>query len=126
MIAPMVLDGPINGEPSQAYVDQVLVPELRRGIVVIMANLSSHRARALSVPFRPPVGPCSTSRPTPLIPTRFGALPRTQAFAKLKSTLRRSAERTIAGLWATIGRVIQAFTPAKCANYFAATGYDAD
>jgi transposase len=43
MVAPMVLDGPINGEIFQAYVDQVLVPELRPGDVVVMDNLGSHK-----------------------------------------------------------------------------------
>uniref|UniRef100_A0A939M0K6 Transposase n=1 Tax=Bradyrhizobium barranii subsp. barranii TaxID=2823807 RepID=A0A939M0K6_9BRAD len=43
MVAPMVLDGPINGLAFQAYVDQVLVPELREGDVVVMDNLGSHK-----------------------------------------------------------------------------------
>ena len=43
MVAPMVLDGPINGDWSEAYVAHVLVPELRPGNVVIMDNLSSHK-----------------------------------------------------------------------------------
>jgi transposase len=119
MIAPMVLDGPINGELFQAYVDQVLVPELRRGDVVIMDNLGSHKgagirtsieAAGATLLYLPPYSPDFN--------------PIEQAFAKLKSALRRAAERTLDGLWATIGHVIQAFTPAECANYFAAAGYD--
>ena len=47
MVAPMVLDGPINGHAFQAYVDQVLVPELRPGDIVIMDNLGSHKGRAV-------------------------------------------------------------------------------
>ena len=43
MIAPMVLDGPINGDWFEAYVSQVLVPELRPGDVVIMDNLSNRK-----------------------------------------------------------------------------------
>ncbi len=43
MVAPMVLDRPINGEFFQAYVDQVLVPELRPGDIVVMDNLGSHK-----------------------------------------------------------------------------------
>ena len=43
MVAPMVLDGPINGRAFQAYVDQVLVPELRPGDVVVMDNPGSHK-----------------------------------------------------------------------------------
>ena len=43
MVAPMVLDGPINGELFQAYIDQALVPELRPGDIVVMDNLGSHK-----------------------------------------------------------------------------------
>lgn len=47
------------------------------------------------------------------------------AFAKLKALLRKAAERTVDGLWAVIGRLVETFTPKECANYFAAAGYDA-
>jgi hypothetical protein len=40
--------------------------------------------------------------------------------------LRKAAERTLDGLWATIGRIVATFTPAECTSYFAAAGYDAD
>lgn len=48
------------------------------------------------------------------------------AFAKLKALLRKAAERTVDGLWNTIGRVVDVFTPEECANYFSAAGYVAD
>ena len=48
------------------------------------------------------------------------------AFSKLKALLRKAAERTVEGLWAAIGRLIDVFMPDECANYFAAAGYDAD
>jgi transposase len=47
MIAPMVLDGPINGDWFEAYVTQVLIPELRPGDIVVMDNLSSHKRAAV-------------------------------------------------------------------------------
>jgi hypothetical protein len=47
------------------------------------------------------------------------------AFAKLKSLLRKAAERTIGGLWDAIGRIIDLFPPAECANCLSAAGYDA-
>jgi transposase len=121
MIAPMVLDGPINGELFQAYVDQVLVPELRPGDTVVMDNLSSHKgasvraaieAAGAGLLYLPPYSPDFN--------------PIEQAFAKLKAMLRKAAERTLDGLWRTIGQIIKTFTPAECANYFAAAGYDAD
>ncbi len=48
------------------------------------------------------------------------------AFAKLKAMLRKAGERTVDGLWSAIGRIIDTFTPAECANYFTAAGYDPD
>jgi transposase len=120
MVAPMVLDGPINRIAFEAYVEQVLVPELRPGDVVIMDNLSSHKgplvrqmieAADATLVFLPPYSPDFN--------------PIENAFAKLKTLLRKAAERTIDGLWIAIGRIIDLFTPSECANYFAAAGYDA-
>jgi transposase len=121
MVAPMVLDGPINGAAFQAYVDQVLVPELRPGDVVVMDNLGSHEgvgirrateAVGASLLYLPPYSP------------EFN--PIENAFAKLKAMLRKAAERTLDGLWVAVGRVVATFTPAESANCFAAAGYDAD
>ena len=120
LIAPMVLDGPINRDAFEAYVEQVLVPDLGPGDVVIMDNLSSHkgpRVRALieaagaTVRFLPPYSPDFN--------------PIEKAFSKLKAMLRKAAERTVDALWNAIGRLIDLFTPNECDNYFAACGYDA-
>jgi len=121
MVAPMVLDGPINGVAFHAYVDQVLVPELRPGDIVVMNNLGSHKgagaraaieAAGASLLYLPPYSPDFN--------------PIENAFAKLKAMLRKAAARTVEGLWNTIGRIIDAFSPAECANYFTAAGYDAE
>jgi hypothetical protein len=40
--------------------------------------------------------------------------------------LRKAAQRTVEGLWATIARLVDAFNPTDCANYFTACGYDPD
>ena len=121
MLAPFVLSGPINGEAFEAHVAQVPVPELRPGDIVVMDNLSSHKGpkvRALieaagaDLLFLPPSGPDFN--------------PIENAFAKLKALLREAAERTVAGLWGAIGRIVDRFSPTECANYFDATGHDAD
>ena len=52
--------------------------------------------------------------------------PQEPVFAELKHLMREAAERTVEGLWAAIGRLLDTFKPAECANYFAAAGYDAD
>jgi transposase len=121
MVAPMVLDGPINGVWFQAYVDQVLVPELRPGDVVVMDNLGSHKgagvrtsieATGATLLYLPPYSPDFN--------------PIENAFSKLKALLRKAAERTVDGLWAKIGALLPTFTPQECTNFFAAAGYEPD
>jgi transposase len=120
MIAPFVLDGPINRDAFETYVGKVLVPELRPGDIVIMDNLSSHKgprvremieAAHASLLYLPPYSPDFN--------------PIENAFAKLKAHLRKAAERTVSGLCAAIGRIIDTYTPTECTNYFATAGYDA-
>jgi transposase len=120
IVAPFVLDGPINRAAFETYLARVLVSELRPGDVVIMDNLSSHKgprvretieAAGASLRYLPPYSPDFN--------------PIENAFAKLKALLRKAAERTISGLWDAIGRLIDLFTPKECANYLANAGYDA-
>ena len=120
MVAPMVIDGPINRDAFTVYVTQVLVPELSPGDIVIMDNLSSHKGQAIrdvieaagaDLLFLPPYSPDFN--------------PIEKAFSKLKAHLRKAAERTIHGLWDAIGRILDLYSPQECANYFTACGYDA-
>jgi transposase len=117
-IAPMVVGGAVNGDVFLAYVDQVLVPELRRGDVVVMDNLGSHTLAGVRAAvegagcrllFLPPYSPDLN--------------PIENAFSKLKRLLRRAAERTVGGLWAAIGRLLDRFTRRECRNYFRHCGY---
>ena len=117
--APFVLDGPINREAFQAYVDQVLVPELRPGDVVVMDNLGSHKGPAVRAAIE-----AADARLIYLPPYSPDFNPIEMAFSKLKALLRKAAERTVEGLWTAIGRLLDAFTPSDCANFFAAAGYD--
>ena len=121
MVAPMVLDGPIDGATFRAYVERVLVPELRPGDVVILDNLGSHKGPHVRAAVEA-VG----ARLLHLPPYSPDFNPIEQAFAKLKALLRKAAERSVDGLWDAIASILDAFTPAECANYFAAAGYDAD
>ena len=118
MVAPMVLDGPINGIAFQAYVDQVLVPDLRPGDIVVMDNLGSHKGAAVSAAIE-----AAGARLLYLPPYSPDLNPIENAFAKLKAMLRKAAERTIEGLWSFIGRLIDAFTPTECINFFRNAGY---
>jgi transposase len=119
MIAPMVLDGPINGAAFQAYVDQVLVPELREGDIVIMDNLGSHKGRGVREAIE-----AAGAHLLYLPPYSPDFNPIENAFSKLEALLRKAAERTVDGLWSAIGATLDAFTAKECANYFAAAGYD--
>lgn len=119
-IAPFVLDGPINREAFETYVEKVLVPELRTGDIVIMDNLTSHKGpRVREMIAAAGAGLCC------LPPYSPDFNPIENAFSKLKALLRKAAERTVDGLWAAIGTLIKLVTPGECRNYFAAAGYDA-
>ena len=120
MMAPMVLDAPINRLAFQAYVEQVLVPELSPGDIVVMDNLSSHKGPAVCQAIA-----ATGARLLYLPPYSPDFNPIENAFAKLKARLRKAAEPTVDGLWDAIGHIIDLFTPNECANYFAAAGYDA-
>ena len=120
IVAPFVLDGPVNWDAFEAYVTKVLVPELRAGDIVVMDNLSSHKGPRVSTLIE-----AAGARLLYLPPYSPDFNPIENAFAKLKALLRKAAERTVEGLWTNIGRLVDVFTPSECANYFAAAGYDA-
>jgi transposase len=121
MTAPFVYDGAMNGNVFLAYVEQVLVPTLSPGDIVIMDNLPAHKAAGVraameaagaSLLYLPPYSPDFN--------------PIENAFSKLKALLRAKAERTISALWNAVGPILDLFTLAECANYFKAAGYDPD
>ena len=118
LTAPLVIDGAINGELFVAYVEQVLVPTLKPGDVVIMDNLRVHKMAAVrqaveasgaTLLFIPPYSP--NLNPIEL------------AFSKLKALLRAKAIRTTEALWKAVGQLCSNFSPAECANYFRHDGY---
>ena len=118
LIAPLVLDGPIDGDAFRAYVEQFLAPALRPGQIVIMDNLASHKvagirevieaagARVLYLPrYSPDLNPIE------------------QFFAKFKALVRKAATRTVEALWAVVGDILQDLDPREYRNYFAHAGY---
>jgi transposase len=120
LTAPVVVDGAIDGPLFLAYVRQQLVPTLRPGDVVIMDNLASHKvagvraaieAAGATVVYLPPYSPDFN--------------PIEQVFSKLKWLLRSAAERTVAGLWSLLGKLLDQFPPHECRNYFRHCGYNA-
>ena len=119
LMAPMVLDGPMDGAAFLAYVEQVLVKELKPGDIVVMDNLPAHKVTGVRqalesvgahLLYLPPYSPDFN--------------PIEMAFSKLKAILRKAAARTIDDLWNAIAHAISTFTHNECENYFAAAGYD--
>jgi len=119
MTAPMVLDGPMNGAAFLAYVQQVLVPELKSGDIVIMDNLSAHKGCQVQDAIE-----AAGARLLYLPPYSPDFNPIEKAFSKLKSVLRKLAERTVSGLIAVLEGCASLFKLAECENFFAACGYD--
>ena len=118
--APAVFDGPINGRSFTAYVEQILVPTLRPGDIVVLDNLGSHKGKAArnaieqagaELRFLPPYSPDLN--------------PIEQVFAKLKTLLRRAAPRNRQTLWKSIGNLLDRFPASECRNYIDSAGYPA-
>ena len=118
LIAPLVIDGAINGELFLAYVRQQLAPALQPGDIVVMDNLSSHKrvgvqaaieAVGASLLYLPPYSP--DFNPIEL------------AFAKFKWLLKSAAHRTVDALWQACGELLHQFTATECRNYLRHCGY---
>jgi transposase len=118
LIAPFVLDGPMDRAVFTEYVRQVLVPELKPGDVVILDNLPGHKGEEAAelveavgarLLFLPPYSPDLN--------------PIEMLFSKLKTLLRKAARRTREALWKTIGDLLGEFSANECANYIRHAGY---
>ena len=116
--APWLIDGPIDGESFRAYVENIVVPILRSGDIVILDNLSSHKGKPVRALIR------ATGAKLFFLPKYSPDLnPIEQVFAKLKHLLRKAAARTVEAVCAAIGKLLGAFTSEECANYFRNSGY---
>lgn len=118
LTAPMVIDGAMTGDLFVAYVEQVLVPALRPGDVVVLDNLICHKRAGVE---RAVVGAGCTVRYLP--PYSPDLNPIELAFSKLKGLLRSAGKRTLDGLWDFLGKSLDAFHPDECRGYFRHDGY---
>lgn len=118
LTAPMVIDGPMDGELFLAWVEQFLCPTLQSADIVILDNLSSHKVEGVQqaiaavgamVLYLPPYSPDLN--------------PIEKLFSKLKTLLRKAALRATDELWKEIGKLLDTITASECANYFASSGY---
>lgn len=113
-----VVDGAVNRDVFDSFVEQVLAPQLRPGDVVVLDNLSSHKSekarriiesRGARLEFLPPYSP--DLNPIEMI------------FSKIKQLLRSLACRTRDALWAAMQSVLDQITPADARNCFHHCGY---
>jgi transposase len=119
ILAPFVIDGPLDGKIFRTYVERCLAPTLDRGDIVFMDNLQTHKvvgvteaievadAMAIYLPaYSPDFNPIE------------------QVFSKLKAILRKAAERTIPGLWRRIRSILRTVSKKECLNFFRRVGYE--
>ena len=118
MTAPWLLDRAMDGDAFRMYVQHVLAPTLKRGDVVVLDNLPAHKVagireaiadRGAQIFYLPPYSPDMN--------------PVEMAFSKLKALLPQEPARTVDGLVARIGNLLDRFLPHECANFFHAVGY---
>jgi transposase len=118
LTAPCLLDGPINAESFRAWLEQFLAPTLRPGDIVVMDNLSSHKNPAIRQVIR------AVGAKLFYLPAYSPDLnPIEQAFAKLKTLLRKANARSFEQVQAAIADLLQIITPDDCRNFFAHSGY---
>ncbi len=113
-----VVDGAVNGDVFEAFVEQVLVPELRQGDVVIMDNLSSHKRHRVRQ-----VIDSAGARLVFLPPYSPDLNPIEMIFAKIKQSLRSLACRTRNTLWQAMQYVLDQVTPSDACNCYRHCGY---
>jgi transposase len=118
LIAPWVIQGAINRQAFNTYIETQLAPTLDRGDVVILDNLSVHKSAKAKAALR------ERGAWFLFLPQYSPDLnPIEQAFSKLKALLRKAAARTFDGLMSAIGNICDLYDPAECWNYFRAAGY---
>lgn len=118
IVAPCVIDGPINGSIFLCWVVQFLVPTLRAGDIVVLDNLGSHKGQLVRRAIR------DAGAHRLLLPPYSPDLnPIEQVFAKLKTLLRKADERSIHAVWNRIGSLLDQFSSTECTNYISHAGY---
>jgi len=119
LIAPWVINAPMNRQTFELYTETQLAPNLNKGDVVILDNLSSHKSEKAAQILRD-IGAWFLFLP----PYSPDLNPIEMAFAKLKAHLRKACARTFDEVWKAIGKICDLFSPSECRNYFKACGYE--
>jgi len=119
IVAPMLVDGAMNGEIFLAYLEQCLVPTLKRSDIVVIDNLSAHKVLGVEEAIE---AAHASLRYLPQYSPDLN--PIEMVFHALKAFLRKVAERTIVGLSRRIGSFIPTLHTDQCAEYFRHAGYE--
>jgi transposase len=119
IIAPMLIKGAMNGQAFLAYIEQVVVPTLKRRDIVVIDNVSFHKVAGIEEAIR---AAGAELRYLPPYSPEFN--PIEVVFHPLKASLRKAAERTIKGLERRLRSFIRALHPSKCVGYFRHAGYE--
>lgn len=116
--APWLIDGPIDGDSFRLYVEEILVPTLKPGDIVIMDNLGSHKGKAVRRAIR------AVGAKLFFLPKYSPDLnPIEMFFAKLKHWLRKAAKRSADAVFDAISQILPTTSSDECSNYFAQAGY---
>ncbi len=118
LTAPMLLNVPMDGDASLAYVEQVLAPTLTAGDTVVMDNLPAHKVHGMREAIE-----AAGAELRYLLAYSPDFNPIERAFSKLKAFRRAVAERTLDGFWSAVATALDYSKPQDYQNYFAAAGY---
>ena len=121
IVAPMILDGAMDGDMFIAYVTHVLLKEIRPGDVVIMDNLPAHKVAAVRQTIE-----TAGARLIYLPPYSPDFNPIEKAFSQIKAYLKKAAAQTKVKLDQAIAKAIETVSAQNAINYFAACGYQSD
>ena len=102
----------------QAWIEQLLIPTLSPGDIVILDNLASHKGKAVRHAIRG-----AGARLWFLPPCSPDLNPIEQTFAKIKHWMRDAQKRTVDGTWRHLGNLIDTIQPDECQNYIRNAGY---
>jgi len=121
MIAPWVVNSPMNKRIFETYVETQLAPTLAAGDIVVLDNVAFHKSeraeklikqRGAWLLFLPPYSPDLN--------------PIEMAYSKLKALLRKHAARNFDAICDALGQICNLYTATECRNFFKAAGYEAD
>ena len=120
LTAPGVFDGAIDGERFRADIEQILVPTLQPGDIVIADNLGAHQVAGIQRALQ-----AAGTTLWYLPPYRPDFTPLELCFAKLKALVRTARCRSRETRWPFLGTCLEHFSPDECRNYVRHGGYSA-